>query len=159
MLHDLAGDVVQLGRHRVHLGPDHRTRLVHKVNRLIRQEPVGDVTVGKYRRPDQRLILNFHPMKHLVPLFQTAQNRNGVLHRRLRHHHRLKPTLERRVFLDILPVLVEGGRADTVQLAAGQHGLEQVARIHAAFGLARTYNGMQLVDKQDDPAFALPDLL
>ena len=42
-----------------------------------------------------------------------------------------------------------------MQLAPGQHRLEQVAGIHAAFGLARTHDGMQLVDEQDDPALRL----
>ena len=43
MLHDAAGDLVHLGRHRIHFGLDERARLIHEVDRLIRQEPVGDI--------------------------------------------------------------------------------------------------------------------
>ena len=66
-------------------------------------------------------------------------------------HHRLEPALEGRVLLDVLAVLVEGGRADHVQLAAGQHGLEHVARVHGALGRAGADDGVQLVDEEQDP--------
>jgi hypothetical protein len=46
-----------------------------------------------------------------------------------------------------------------VQLAAGQRGLQHVARIHGAFGLSRTDHGMDLVDEQDDVAFLLGDIV
>ena len=64
--------------------------------------------------------------------------------------HGLETAFQRRVLLDILAVLVQRRRADAVQLAARQHRLEQVARIHAALGFARAHNGMQLIDEQDD---------
>ena len=40
-----------------------------------------------------------------------------------------------------------------MQFAARQHGLEQIARIHGAFGFARAHHGVQLVDKENDLAF------
>ena len=46
-----------------------------------------------------------------------------------------------------------------MQLAAGQHGLEQVARVHRAVGLARTDNGVQLINEEDDLALGLLDLV
>jgi hypothetical protein len=42
----------------------------------------------------------------------------------------LETALEGRVFLDVLPVLIEGGGAYAVQLAARQHRLEQVGGVH-----------------------------
>ena len=45
-----------------------------------------------------------------------------------------------------------------MQLAPGQHGLEQIACIHAAFGFASAHNGVQLIDEQDDLAFRFADL-
>ena len=68
------------------------------------------------------------------------------------HQHRLEAALQGGVLLDVLAVLVERGGADAVQLAARQHGLEQVAGVHGAFGLARAHHGVQLVDEQDDLA-------
>ena len=48
---------------------------------------------------------------------------DGVLHRGLVHLHRLEPPLQGGILLDILAVFVQGGGADAVQLAPGQHGL------------------------------------
>ena len=50
-------------------------------------------------------------------------------------------------------IFVEGGRADHVQLAAGQHRLEHVAGVHGAFRGAGAHHGVQLVDEEQDPAF------
>ena len=59
----------------------------------------------------------------------------------------------------MLAVLVEGGRADRVQLAPGEHRLEQVAGVHRALGRARADDRVQLVDEQDHPAVGVLDLL
>ena len=64
--------------------------------------------------------------------------------------HRLEAALERGVLLDVLAVLVERGGADAVQLAARQHGLQQVAGVHRALGRAGADHRVQLVDEQDD---------
>ena len=98
-------------------------------------------------------------MVHLVALFEAAEDRDRVVDRRLADEHRLKPPLERRVFLDVLAKLVERGRADAAQLAAGQCRLEQVGGVHRPFGLAGADDQMQLVDEQDDPAFRLGHFL
>ena len=55
-------------------------------------------------------------------------------------------------------IFVERGRADTVQLPAGEHGLEQVARVHRALGLAGPDDRVQLVDEKNDAPVALFDL-
>ena len=158
-LHDPARDVVQLRGHGVHLRLDQRARLVHQVDGLVGQEAVGDVAVGQRGRGDERLVLDLHAVEHLVALLEPAQDGDGVLHAGLGHHHRLEAALERGVLFDVLAVLVERGRADAVQLAAGEHGLEQVARVHGALGLARADDGVQLVDEQDDPPLGRPDLV
>src|SRR5581483_9448846 len=82
-----------------------------------------------------------------------------VLDARLVHEHRLEAALQGGVLLDVLAVLVERGGADAVQLAAGQHRLEQVARVHGALGLAGADGRVQLVDEQDDAALRLLHLL
>ncbi len=46
-----------------------------------------------------------------------------------------------------------------MQLAARQRRLKHVARIHGAFSLAGADHGVQLVDKQNDPAFLLGQLV
>ena len=59
----------------------------------------------------------------------------------------------------MLAVLVERRRADRVQLAAGEHRLEQVGGVHRALGRAGPDDRVELVDEQDDPALGVLDLL
>ena len=113
---------------------------------------------GQLGRRDQRRILDLHLVMHLVPLFEPAQNRDRVLDRGLPHEDRLKPSLERRILLDVLSIFVERGRADAAQLAASQGRLEQVGRIHRTVSLAGADQEMQLVDEQDDPALGARSL-
>ena len=48
---------------------------------------------------------------------------------------------------------------DAVQLTPGQHGLQEVARIHGALGLAGAHDGVQLVNEENDAALGLPHLV
>ena len=98
-------------------------------------------------------------MEDLIALLQAAQDGDGVLDGGFVHLNGLEAALQRGVLLDILVVLVQRGGADAVQLTAGQHRLEQVARIHGAVGLARAHDGVQLIDEEDDLALALLHLV
>ncbi len=81
-------------------------------------------------------------MVRLIPLLQPAQNRDRVLDVRLAHIHNLEPPLERRVLLDVLPVLVQRGRANRPQAASGQRRLEHVAGIHRTLSRASAHQSM-----------------
>ncbi len=95
----------------------------------------------------------------LVLVLQPAQDRDGVLDRRLGHEHGLEAPRERSVLLHMLAVFVERGRADAVQLAARQRRLQQVGGVHGAVGLACADQRVHLVDEQDDAAFGGGHLL
>ena len=95
---------------------------------------------------------------HLVPLPEPAQNGDRIFDRGLVYDDRLETALECRVLLDVF-VLVERGGADTMQLSARQERLEQVARVHRAFGRTSAYYGMQLVDEQHDLALCVLNAL
>ena len=71
---------------------------------------------------------------------------------------RLEPALEGRVLLEMLAVFVERGRTDRLQLASGEHRLEDRGSVDGTFCDAGPDEGMKLVDEQDDVA-AGPDLL
>ena len=71
---------------------------------------------------------------------------------------RLEAALEGGVLLDVLAVLVERGRADGLQLAAGQHRLQDRRGVDRALGGTGADERVQLVDEQDDVA-AGADLL
>jgi hypothetical protein len=79
--------------------------------------------------------------------------------RGLVHLYGLEAALQRGVLFDILAVFVQSCGADAVQLAPGQHGLQQVSGVHAALGLAGADDVVQLVYEQDDAALGLFDLL
>jgi hypothetical protein len=96
---------------------------------------------------------------HLVPLPQAAQDADRVLDPRLVDDDRLEAPLEGGVLFDVLPVLVEGRRADAVKLAAREHRLQQVRSVHRAFGGTGTHDGVKLVDEEDDLAVRVGDLL
>ena len=133
--------------------------LVDEVDRLVGQEAIGDVAVRQHGRGDERRVLDLDAVVDLVALAQAAQDADRVLDGRLVDHHRLEAPLERRVLLDVLPVLVERRRADRVQLAAREHRLQHVRGVHRAFRRAGADHGVQLVDEEDDLALRVGDLL
>ena len=122
-LHDLTVQLIQIRRHGIQLGLDHSTGLIHQVNGLIRQKPVGNISVGQNRRAYQGAVRNLYSMEHLVTLLQTTENGNRILHGWLIHHNRLETPFQSRVLLNVFPVLIQRSGADTVQLASRQHGL------------------------------------
>ena len=85
----------------------------------------------------------------LVALADAHQDVDRLLERRLLDHDRLEAALEGRVALDVLAVLVEGRRADALELAAGQRRLEDVRGVDRAFGRAGPDERVQLVDEED----------
>ncbi len=133
--------------------------LVDEIDGLVGQLPAGDVTRGEFRRGHQRGVANANAMVDLVALFEAAQDRNGVVQRRLAHHHGLEAPFECLVLLDVLAVLVERGGADAAQIPARQGRLEHVGGVHRALGPARADQRVQLVDEQNDLAVGAGDLL
>src|SRR5947209_20338403 len=94
----------------------------------------------------------------LVAIAQALEDLDRLLGRGLVDRDLLEATLQRRVALQVLAVLLERRSADRLQLTAGQRRLEDRRGIYGALGGAGTYEVVQLVDEQDDVA-ALGDLL
>ena len=96
----------------------------------------------------------------LVLLLDATQDLDRVLDGRLADEHLLEAALQRGVLLDPLAVLVERGRADHPELAAGQHRLEHVAGVHRGVAAgARADDRVQLVDERDHLTARVLDLL
>ncbi len=150
---------IELFRLGVDLHADARGGFVHQVDGLVRQLAIGDVAVGQRGGGDDGRIGDFHAVMHGVALLQATQDRDGVLDARLAHEHFLEAALQRGILLDVLAVFVERGGADAMQLAARQRGLEHIARVHRAIGLAGADHGVQFVDEQDDLAFVLGQIV
>ena len=157
---DLAAfELIDLGGHAVDLDAQPRGRLVDQVDGLVRQEPVGDVAAGQGDRGHRSRVLDAHAVVHLVLLLDAAEDGDGVLLARLLHQHRLEAALQGGVLLDVLAVLVQGGGAHTVQLAAGERRFEHVRGVHGPLGRAGADQGVDLVDEQDDLTGPLLHLL
>ena len=154
---DAPFDFVDLGRHRVDLDLQPRGGLVDQVDRLVRQEAVGDVALGKRGGGDDRRVGDAHAVVDLVALLEAAEDGDRVGHVGLADQHRLEAALEGGVLFDVLAVLVERGRADRAQLAAGEHRLQQVGGVDGAFGGAGTDDGVELVEEEDDLAVGVLD--
>ena len=115
--------LVQLRGHGIHFGTHLGAGLINQVNGLIRQETVGDIPVGEGCGGNDGGVGDFYTVEDLVPLLQTTENGNGILYRGLVYQNRLEPTFQSRILFNILPVFVQSGGADAVQLTPGQHRL------------------------------------
>ena len=151
-------DVAQVGRRGHALDAQAAAGLVDEVDRLVGQEAVGDVAVGQVRRGDERLVGDRDPVVRLVLVADALEDLDRVGQRRLVDLDRLEAPLERGVLLDVLAVLVGRRGADRLQLAAGEHRLEDRRRVDGALGGTGPDERVDLVDEQQDVAAGL-DLL
>ena len=126
--------------------------LVDQVDGLVRKVAVGDVAVGQVGGGHHGLVGDRDAVVRLVAVPQPLQDLDGVGQRRLLHLDRLEAALQGRVLLQVLAVLVEGGGADGLQLAPGQHRLQDRGGVDGPFGRPGAHQGVQLVDEQDDVA-------
>ena len=97
-----------------------RAGLVNEVDGLVGQETVGDVALGEHHRLSQHALGDLHAVMLLIVVGDTAQDLQRVLDVGLIHRHGLEAALQRRVLFNVLAVLVEGGGADHLDLAAAQ---------------------------------------
>ena len=157
-LGDAVLELLEVGRRLHALDAQAGAGLVDEVDGLVGQVAVGDVAVGQVGRGHERLVGDRDPVVGLVAVAQALQDLDGVGDRGLLDLDRLEAALEGGVLLEVLAVLVERGGADGLQLAAGQHRLEDRRGVDGALGRTGTDEGVDLVDEQDDVA-AGPDLL
>ena len=157
-LGDLVLELLEVGRRLHALDAQPAAGLVDEVDRLVGEVTVGDVAVGEVGRRHQCLVGDGDPVVRLVAVAQALEDLDRVGDRGLVDGDLLEPPLEGGVLLEVLAVLVERGGADRLQLAAGQHRLEDRSGVDGAFGGTGTDERVQLVDEQDDVA-AGADLL
>ena len=137
---------------------DARGGLVDEVDRLVRQVAVGDVADRQVGGGLHGLVGDRDLVVLLVALADAEQDVDRLLHGRLLDHDRLEAALECRVALDVLAVLVERGRTDALELAAGERRLEDVRGVDRALGRAGPDERVELVDEEDG-VVRVPQLL
>ena len=141
--------LLDVGRGGEAVQPHARGGLVHQVDGLVGQETVADIAVGQADGGLKRLVGDFYLVMRLVAVAQALENSQRLFGRGLAYLDRLEAALQRGVLFNVLAVFVQGGRADALQLAAGESGLEDVGGVHAAFGLAGAHQRVELVDKEN----------
>ena len=134
-------------------------RLVYEIDGLVGQKPISNVAIGERGSRNNRSICDTDAMVYLVPLLQTAKDRNCVCHAGLSNEYRLKAPLERLVLLDVLAVLVQRGCTYDMQFTTSESRLQHVRSIDGAFRRAGTYDRVQLVNEDHKAPFLARDLL
>jgi hypothetical protein len=155
---DLLVELAQLGRARQDRQAQAGAGLVDQVDRLVGQEAILHVAVGEVHGGHDRAVGDRHLVVRLVAIPQPLEDVDRVRQRGLGHLDRLEAALERGVLLEVLAILVERGRADGLQFAAGQHRLQDVGGVDRALRGTGTHERVDLVDEDDDVA-AVADLL
>ena len=135
-----------------------RRRLVHEVDRLVRQTAVGNVAMRQAHRRLQSLVPDLRVVKRLVLRAQSVEDLLRLLRRRLLDEDALEAPLQRRILLEILLVLLQRRRTDDLHLATRKGRLQDVRGIERAFRCARPDERVHLVDEEDHLA-ALHDLV
>ena len=89
-------------------------------------------------------------MMVLVTLFDASENADGVHLVWLVDHYGLETTFQSLILFEVLLILVEGGGTDGSQLATCQCWFQDIGSIHGAFSAAGTYQGVNLVDEENN---------
>jgi hypothetical protein len=158
-LHDPPAQPIEVGRQGVQLDLEGARRLVDEIDGLVREEPIGDVSIGEAGGGDDRLVRDLHPVVDLVLLLEAPEDRDGVLEARLAYVHGLETALQRAVLLDSFAVLGERRRPNHPEFSAREHGLEDVPGVDGALGPARADDRVELVDEEDDASLGRLHLL
>jgi hypothetical protein len=126
-----------------------RPGLVDDVDRLVRLHSAGDVPVRQLDRRLQGVVRDLDAVVVGVALAEPLEDLERLGGARGLDRDRLEAALEGGVLLDVLAVLVVGRRADALDLAAGEGGLEHVGRVDRALGPAGADERVELVDEED----------
>ena len=149
---NVAVEVLQIWWTDHRLQPDACSRFVDDVDCLVRQTAARDVPGRQFDSLLKGVVGVLHAMVSFVTVLEALQDLDRLrLGRRIDHHH-LEPAFQGAVLLDVLAVLVEGRRTDTLQFATAQSRLQHVRSIDRAFRSTGSDEGVQFVDEEDDIA-------
>src|SRR3954464_9625856 len=121
---DLLFELPVHGRGGHRLDAHARGGLVDEVDRLVGQEPVGDVAVRQLRRGLERLVGDVDLVVRLVAVAQALEDLHALLERGLVDGDLLEAALQAGVARQVLVAFLQRRRADRLQLAARQGRLE-----------------------------------
>ncbi len=135
-----------------------RACLVDQIDRLVRQETIRNVAVRSEHGRFDRFVGVADRMELLVAVLDPEHDLYRVGLVRRRHFHGLEAPFERPVLLDRFAEFGRGRRADALNLAARERGLQNISGIERSLRGTRADQRMQLVD-EDDGVLILHQLL
>lgn len=141
--------LLEIGRTDHRLQADASTRLVDDVDRLVRQATRRDVPLRQLNRFFESLVGVGDVVVFRVSTAQPLKDLDRMCGTGRLDDDRLEAAFEGVIFLDVLAVFVERGRADALQLATAERGLEHVGGVDRAFRTTGTDQSVQFVDEQD----------
>jgi len=98
----------------------------------------------------QSVVGEFDHVVVLIPRAQPLEDLYGLVYGRLLDHYGLEAPLEGGVLFDVHLVFVQGGRTDALKLAARQGRLEDIGGVYGPLRRARSDDGVQFIDEDDD---------
>jgi len=110
---------------------------------------VADIACGEVSGRDEGLVADAHLVELFVAGDDPPQDGDRLLDRRLLDVDGLEASLQGRVALDVLPVIVQGSRANALDLAPRKGRFQDVGGIQASLGSARTDDRVELVDEEN----------
>ena len=122
---------------------------VDEVDGLVGQEAIGDVAIGVGDGEVDGFVGVADGVELLVAVLDAVDDLDGVFFVGRRDLDGLEAALEGAILLDGLAVFGGRGRADALDFAAGEGGLEDVGGVERAFGGAGADEGVELVDEDD----------
>ena len=125
------------------------TSFIEQVDRLVRQEPVLDVTVRELSSGHDGVIRVLNVVVILVTTLDPVKNLDGFLDGWFVNLDWLEPPSEGRILFD-LPVFVEGRGPDELEVTPGEGWLQDVTGVHAALGITGTHDFVDFVNEEDD---------
>ncbi len=125
-LQEAAIDLVEFFGLGIDLHAQTRRGFVHKVDGLVRQEPVSDIPVRQIGGRNNRGVRHADTMVRLVATLQATENRDCIGNGWLIHENGHEPSCEGGVTFNMFAILVQSRRTDTVQFATRQGRLEEV---------------------------------
>ena len=117
---------------------------VHHVDGLVRQEPAGQIPVAELGRGHQGLFGEFGLVVRFILQAQSLENEDRFIHARRIDFHLLEAAFERGVLLDVFVQCSLSVVAPTHCISPPtQRGLDDIARVHRAFGRTGSDDGVQ----------------
>src|SRR5438105_2935205 len=127
-----------------------RASFVDEIDRLVGQEPIGNVPVRLIDGRLDRFARVLDVVEVLVAILDAEQDFNRFALAGRIDLDRLEAALERAILLDVLAILSRRRRADASNLAAAQRRLQDVRGVERAFRRSGADQRVQLVDEHDD---------